>query len=141
MRTVSNFVLALAVICAASIIALRPATAQVGSPVILGVQTSVSGCAWPSTYATITNGMAICPLNLSTGPGLAIAVATSTGQGSFVQIGGPSGVFPQSVTAASGTCLTGYSATTGVFTTGPCLASLTKAEVLATGIAATTTLQ
>ena len=56
----------------------------------------------------------------------------------YVRINSTTGVLPQSVTATAGQCLTGYNATTGAFTTGACLASITKAQVLGTGVAATT---
>jgi hypothetical protein len=57
-------------------------SAQTASIVYLGTQTALTGCAWPTAYATVTNGMALCPLNLPTGPALAIAV----NGGAFTQI-------------------------------------------------------
>lgn len=43
-----------------------------GSIILLNVATSVSGCTWP-TGATITQGMAICPINNSGTLSLALA--------------------------------------------------------------------
>ena len=69
------------------------AAAQMGAAVFLGVQTSAANCTW-SNAAVVSNGMALCPLNVGTStapsPGLAIAL----NQGSFVQ------VFPAAATAA-----------------------------------------
>lgn len=53
-----------------------------GGFVILNAQTSLAGCAWPTSFATVTNGVAVCPLNLAGQPGLAIAV----NGGAFSQI-------------------------------------------------------
>ena len=94
------------------------AQSSASSPVILGVQTAISGCTWPTAYATVTNGMALCPLNLTTGPALAIAI----NGGAFVQI-------PMS-TAAAG--VTSFNGRTGAVT-------LLDADVTGTGVKATTT--
>jgi hypothetical protein len=53
-----------------------------GGLIILPAQTSIAGCTWPTANVTVINGGALCPLSLSTGPALAIAV----NGGAFVQI-------------------------------------------------------
>ena len=88
------------------------------SSILIPVQTSIAGCTWPSSTAvTVASGLAICPLNLSTGPALALAV----NNGAFVQI-------PMS--AATG--VASFNGRTGNVT-------LTKADVLGTSFAVSTT--
>ena len=47
---------------------------QSGTTILIPAQTNITGCAWNTAAVTVTNGLAICPLNLTTGPALAIAV-------------------------------------------------------------------
>lgn len=111
----------------------RPVNAQVANGnIILLYVGAPSACAWPSSAATITNGMALC----GTTSGLYFAI--NGGTFSPVAPAASSGVFPANTPATSGTCITGYNSATGVFSIGPCLATLTKAAVLGTGIAAVT---
>jgi hypothetical protein len=102
--------------CAVASISPRPANAQVanGNVILLNVG-APSSCAWPTSAATITNGMALC----GTTSGLYYAI----NGGTFVPVGGaaPAGV-------------TSFNGRTGTVT-------LTKADVTASGLAATTTLQ
>lgn len=86
--------------------------------VILGTQTALTGCVWPTAYATVTNGLALCPLNLSTGPALAISV----NQGAFVQI--------PMTTATTG--VQSFNGRTGAVT-------LTDADITGTGLKVATT--
>ena len=55
---------------------------QSGTTILIPAQTNITGCAWNTAAVTVTNGLAICPLNLTTGPALAIAV----NGGAFSQI-------------------------------------------------------
>ena len=107
--------LALTLILCASLFAFAQSPNGI---VMLGTQTALSGCAWPTSFATVTNGMAVCPLNLSGQPAMAIAI----NGGAFQQV--PMG------TAAAG--VTSFNGRTGAVT-------LTKADVLAVGITATAT--
>ena len=93
--------------------------AQSGLPIILPAQTSLANCTWPTSYATVTNGLALCPLNLSTGPALAIAVNGNT---TFTQI-------PMTAAVAG---VTSFNGRTGAI-------NLTKADVLGTSFAVSTT--
>lgn len=83
------------------------AIAQSGMPILLGVQTSVGGCQWPSpTFATIANGAAICPVVVNG----TVFLATAMNGGPFSipsngnNGGGVSSVFGRTnaVTAAPG---------------------------------------
>lgn len=101
---------------------------------------SLTACAWPSGFGTNPTAAVVCVYPNGSTPGLAISFATAGTPGPFVAYAsGSSPVLPQSVTAANGTCVTGYDSTTGTFKTGPCITALTKAGVLGTGIAAVTT--
>ena len=62
--------------------ALAGGGAQSGTTILIPAQTNITGCAWNTAAVTVTNGLAICPLNLTTGPALAIAV----NGGAFSQI-------------------------------------------------------
>jgi hypothetical protein len=90
----------------------NPASAQVanGNVILLNVG-APSACAWPTSAATITNGMALC----GTTSGLYYAI----NGGTFVPVAGAGGV-------------ASFNGRTGAVT-------LTKADVSATGLAATTT--
>ena len=120
--TTKQFSILIAVVVILSVLGFTvfaaSAQSSASSPVILGVQTSMTGCTWPTAYATVSNGMAFCPLNLTTGPALAIAV----NGGAFVQI--------PMTTAAAG--VTSFNGRTGAVT-------LTDADVTGTGVKATTT--
>jgi len=97
MKHFSSIFLGLALLFSTALYVARPVSAQSsGMPIILGTQAAVSGCAWPTAYATVTNGLALCPLNLTTGPALAIAV----NGGAFVAI-------PMSAAAAGVTSFNG----------------------------------
>lgn len=66
------------------------------SYIMTPAQTSLAGCVWPpAANITVANGAALCPLSLSSGPGLAIAV----NGGAFVQIPMTSGSAPYTGTA------------------------------------------
>ena len=67
------------------------------------------------------------------------AYVSANGAAYFRVTTGATAVLPQTIAATSGVCLTGYNATTGEWTTGACLSTITKAQVLATGVAAVTT--
>jgi hypothetical protein len=86
--------------------------------ILLNPASSAATCAWPSG-ATVTNGMGLCPLNLSGQPGLAIALNGNT---TFTQ------VFPAVAQAG----VASFNGRTGNVT-------LTDADVVATGVKATTT--
>jgi hypothetical protein len=84
-QIICTLILSLSMIVAAGVYSVH---AQTGMPVILGIQTSISGCSWSAvtTYfssgSTVANGLAICPINSTSGPQLAIAV----NGGAFVPI-------------------------------------------------------
>lgn len=96
---------------------IKPVSAQ-GMPIIIGTQTAVSGCSWPTAYVAVSNGLAICPLSLPTGPALAIAVN-----------GGPFTQIPMAITT---TGVTSFNGRTGAVT-------LTDDDVTGTGLKVATT--
>ncbi len=112
-------------------------------PIMLNAQTSLAGCTWPTAYATVSNGVALCPLNLSGQPGLAIAI----NGGAFVQIpmtqGGSSpytATLPVVVTGqviSCPTCVTGPVVTS--FNTRFGDVKLVDADVTGTGLKVVTT--
>jgi len=79
--------------------------------VMLGLQTSISGCAWPTSYASVSNGMILCPLTSG-------QIATAVNGGPFSVLGG------------STAGVTSFNGRTGAVT-------MTKADVTGTGLAAT----
>ena len=93
-----------------------------GGFILLNPASSLAGCAWPSG-ATVTNGAALCPLNLSGQPGLAIAL---NGSATFTQI------FPASGQAG----VQSWNTLTGVVTYNPSTVSCTTATHSNTGLTA-----
>jgi hypothetical protein len=70
-----------------------PVRAQgAGMPIILNVVTSTSQCAWPKAYATVLNGMAVCPVNTNGVLNLALAINGGTFQ--ILGGGGTTGGIP-----------------------------------------------
>lgn len=100
-----------------------------------GTSGPLSGCPLPSARALVFCGVAGDPANPD-------GIYASNNGAAYFRIATPAAaVLPSTVVATPGQCLTGYDATTGKHTVAPCLTSLTKAQVLSTGVTATTTLQ
>lgn len=77
MTTKSNIVIAVLAVLLIAVVA----RSQSNVPIILSPnQTAITGCTWPT--GTTTNGLALCPLSLASGPAIAIAV----NGGAFVQM-------------------------------------------------------
>lgn len=66
--------LCLVMLATFAVVKISDVHAQTASGIILlSPSATLAGCAWP-TGATVTNGAALCPLNLSGQPGLAMAL-------------------------------------------------------------------
>jgi hypothetical protein len=111
MKTVVNLILSLVLIaCVMSFMVPIHAQTPMLPFIILGPVGAPSACAWPpSTTATISSGMALCP----TTSGLYYAL--NGGAFQPVAPAASSGVFPLTPTVPSNNFLNGYTASSGTF--------------------------
>lgn len=136
MRTVSNFVIALALLVSAAIYATRPVTAQAaGNGVFVLLQAGTpASCVWPAG-ATVTNGMAICAT--TSGPYYALnGSATFLPFANSATVTGTTPIVVTGTAVSCPTCVTGSVVTS--FNSRSGAIQLTKADVLGTNFAVST---
>lgn len=140
MKTLSNFVLAFALLIFGALWTMKPVNAQAsGNGVFVLLQAGTpASCAWPAG-ATVTNGMAICAT--TSGPYYSLnGSATFLPFSSTVTITGTAPIVVNGTTVSCPSCalttavVTSFNGHTGAV-------NLSKADVTATGLTATTTLQ
>ena len=116
--------------------------------IVVALVAVIVGRLWAQSYGSITFGpiapaVTNCPAGSASQATLCAVGTTlyvSYNAGSYQPLVS-SNVQPPTFTAPAGQCITGYNATTNTWVTGACIATVTKAQVLATGLSATTTLQ